>query len=856
MIVLNNITKKYKSKKGSITTALSNFSLDIADNGMVFIVGKSGSGKSTLLNVIGGLDKYDSGEMTILGKNSKDFTYKDFDSYRNTYIGFVFQEFNVLPDYNVYENIVIALELQKKDKSKEEIDNLLSKLELLDLKTRKTNELSGGQKQRVAIARALVKDPKIILADEPTGNLDSVTGGQVLDLLKEISKDRLVIVVSHDVDAAKEYGDRIIEMKDGALESDRVINHKETKDNSEYKIVKSSLPFKDSLKLGVGSLKHKKIKLFFTIVLTMMALFFLSLTDTLSSYDYDTAHAKLLVSKKENFVQIARQQIYDNVYFYSEEKPLKNEDYNIIKEKTNTKLYNVYKLNEDNIFLNLKDIFKLGEDDGNGYSYYNSYINGEIVATDNLKDLIIEDILGKLPSSSNEIIISNYLADHFIKLGVKTWDVSDDEFMIEEIYKPKSYEEILESNKIFSFGSLGKVKVVGIIEYNLDDYQIFKKELKSFNLKDRQIFQELHSKAENIYNKIYVKEDFFDVLEVKDNYHFNYNHKYVLDIENYEVSDEGYYVWSSYISEPIEYFDGTKWVTTNGLEKNEVLLNPLSLKGFDYKNYTKNLLSYLENNIEIDKEMLEKKFFENYFKDYNLVGSSVTLSVYENYSDSKEIEKFENLKVIGILGLFSNNESETNYFSKELLEKYIVPSVSKMSFLLKMNKESDFKKILKDFPFKENLFAKTTYLTDVVSMITVVKVLKSIAYYIVIAFVTFSIFLITSFVSTSVTYRKKEIGILRALGARSFDAIKVFLVEGLIIALISAVLSSSLLVVVTRWMNGIIMAGTSIVITPFIVGIRQVVVTFVLVIAVTIVANIIPIIKISSKKPIDAILEK
>ena len=217
MIEIRNITKIYHSKTGASVKALDNVSVTFPERGMVFILGKSGSGKSTLLNVIGGLDGCDGGEFIIKGKSSKDFVGSDFDAYRNTFIGFIFQEYNILDDFSVGANIGLALELQGKKATNEKINQILSDVDLLDYAKRKPNELSGGQKQRVAIARALVKDPEIIMADEPTGALDSNTGKQIFDTLKELSKTKLVIVVSHDTDFAEKYGDRIIEMKDGRI---------------------------------------------------------------------------------------------------------------------------------------------------------------------------------------------------------------------------------------------------------------------------------------------------------------------------------------------------------------------------------------------------------------------------------------------------------------------------------------------------------------------------------------------------------------------------------------------------------------------------------------------------------------
>lgn len=226
MLEVINITKKYKPKKGPVVNALDGVSIKFPEKGLVFILGKSGSGKSTLLNVLGGLDKVDSGEIIIKGKSSAHFSQSDFDSYRNTYLGFIFQEYNILNEFTVGENIALAIQLQGRKAKQNDVNKILEEVDLANYAKRKPNELSGGQKQRVAIARALIKNPEIILADEPTGALDSKTGIQVFDTLKKLAENKLVIVVSHDREFAEYYGDRVIELKDGKVISD-IEKHKE-----------------------------------------------------------------------------------------------------------------------------------------------------------------------------------------------------------------------------------------------------------------------------------------------------------------------------------------------------------------------------------------------------------------------------------------------------------------------------------------------------------------------------------------------------------------------------------------------------------------------------------------------------
>ncbi len=257
MLTVKDLYKTYKTKGGAETKALNGVSITFPESGMVFLLGKSGSGKSTLLNVCGGLDTPDSGEIVILGKSSREFSGGDFDSYRNTFVGFIFQEYNLLNEFSVEENLALALELQGKNKNKERVNELLEQVDLAGFGRRKPNTLSGGQKQRIAIARALIKDPKIIMADEPTGALDSATGRQVLDTLKKLSETRLVIIVSHDREFAEMYGDRIIELKDGKVISD-VSKEKtpaENKGDTVEMIVASTQTVKSGKKLSAKDIE-------------------------------------------------------------------------------------------------------------------------------------------------------------------------------------------------------------------------------------------------------------------------------------------------------------------------------------------------------------------------------------------------------------------------------------------------------------------------------------------------------------------------------------------------------------------------------------------------------------------------
>lgn len=262
MIELKNISKSYTT--GTFTQkALNKFSVSFRKHEFVAILGPSGSGKSTLLNILGGLDKYDSGDVIINGKSTKNFKDTDWDSYRNKCIGFVFQNYNLISHISILANVEMSMTLNgvsAKERKRKAIE-VLDKVGLKDHMHKKPNELSGGQMQRVAIARALVNDPEIILADEPTGALDSVTSVQIMDLIREISKDKLVVMVTHNDKLAYTYASRIIELEDGELRSDS--NPYEAKDKKDkFSIKKTSMSFLTALNLSFNNIKTKKVELF------------------------------------------------------------------------------------------------------------------------------------------------------------------------------------------------------------------------------------------------------------------------------------------------------------------------------------------------------------------------------------------------------------------------------------------------------------------------------------------------------------------------------------------------------------------------------------------------------------------
>ena len=284
MLKIKNISKSYKTGD-FVQNALKNINLEFRESEFVAILGPSGSGKTTLLNIIGGLDKYDEGDLIINNKSTKKYKNKDWDAYRNNCIGFIFQNYNLISHINILQNVEIGLTLSgvKSKKRRKKALELLEKVGLKDHIHKKPNQLSGGQMQRVAIARALANDPKIILADEPTGALDSKTSVQIMELIKEIAKDKLVIMVTHNPELAKEYATRIIEFKDGNLISDSNPIKDSEKNNDILNIKKTKMKFKTALNLSFNNIKTKKSRTILTAFASSIGIIGIALVLALSN---------------------------------------------------------------------------------------------------------------------------------------------------------------------------------------------------------------------------------------------------------------------------------------------------------------------------------------------------------------------------------------------------------------------------------------------------------------------------------------------------------------------------------------------------------------------------------------------
>lgn len=426
MLKLENVSKIYYTN-GIVATGISKVNLELNIGEFVVITGESGSGKSTLLNVISGIDSYEEGEMYINGKETSHYTEKDFEEYRKKYIANIFQSFNLINSYTVYQNVELVLLLNgyKRKQIKKKVLDIIDKVGLTKFKNTKVSKLSGGQKQRVAIARAIVKDTPIIVADEPTGNLDTKSAYEIIELLKNVAKDKLVVIVTHNIEQVEKYATRIIKMHDG-----KMIQNTEIKNiNEDSKITQASgknITIPNQYRLGIRNtfnIFSKFILLF--IVFTFMSVAFLSEYSAFKLVEHSTEESS---GYSANLRDISKERILINK---QNREPFTEDDYNKIKQ-----LSNIDYIVEDDISLDTE--FILRNDTLNTYGY--------IKDINNFKGNI--DI-GRMPENDDEIILKANKDDYTITQML-------DETLNSEFSLQKSYRE---------GDTIRTVKIVGI-QYN------------------------------------------------------------------------------------------------------------------------------------------------------------------------------------------------------------------------------------------------------------------------------------------------------------------------------------------------------------------------------------------------------
>lgn len=888
MLEAKELKKVYKTKKGVSVEALKGISIKFPEKGMVFLLGKSGSGKSTLLNLLGGLDKYDDGEIIIKGVSSKEFKQSHFDSYRNTYVGFIFQEYNVLEDFTVGANIALAIELQGRKATDDEINRILKEVDLEEFGDRKPNELSGGQKQRVAIARALVKNPQIIMADEPTGALDSKTGQQVFETLKKLSKEKLVIVVSHDREFAEYYGDRIIELADGNILSDvertgnddeaiegivfgndeliikknyhlteedrkmindylagkeidvkaKIVNHQkvgfEKTDESKialgkqnFKLIKSKLPLKNAFKIGASGLKHKKIRLAITIILSFAAFSMFALADTFGNYDHVKTCTNSIADTGISYASVTKSKYIDDEIGYWNDwgYKLSKEEVAKITKDTGVEYKGVYVPMQGQPSLENYDInTKLTERDD--IELYPTYFSGYAEINDSdLKQMGYTIAVGRLPKGNkDEIAISEYMYKTFEKAGYV--DESGKKYPI------RSYKDMV-GKKLKIAGT--EYEITGIVDTKVD-FDRYKSIIENptgkssaENLTNYALSQELDRiKEYSISCVVMVGEGKIEHIKSVSSTAIEMNDFYM------SVENNNHMIGGSYIDK-LENYDKSKITWVDGekkaLGKKELIVSKEAIYFGDDNLSPEEALEYLKGN-----------------PTFNMIYNQYT-------SDADKTEA--GWKVVGIADI----EEEVYILPDDLYDQNWTDMDGEYAFAVaSMPKtKSEISDLVKYcYTPKDNVKYKmqnsVTFELDTVD--EVLKVLSKVFLYVGLGFALFSAIMLSNFIATSISYKKQEIGILRAIGARSNDVFKIFFSESFIIAMINFSLATIATGVMTSIINGVLREKVGILITILNFGLRQVGLLLFVSIAVAAVASFIPVYRIASKKPIEAIRNK
>ncbi len=938
MLEVVNLTKIYKTKGGADVKALDDISLQFPETGMVFLLGKSGSGKSTLLNVCGGLDSPTSGEIIVKGRSSKRFSQSDFDSYRNTYVGFIFQEYNILNEFTVEDNIGLALELQGKSKDKKAIEALLEEVDLAGYARRNPHTLSGGQKQRIAIARALIKSPQIIMADEPSGALDSATGKQVFDTLKKLSKHKLVIVVSHDKEFAEQYGDRIIELKDGKVISDvtktiqqqhvltenlhvigdvlclkkgselseqdfeeiktflknsdndviiasgeqnvqafkevsRISDEgaqeifKETDENeipkktytpSDSRFIRSKLPIRHAAKIGVSSMGHKPVRLCFTMLLCTIAFIFFGLLSTMSFYDSKATYEESMDKVDIPIVRLGIQYTGEERWYAYGELEMSYETTIEGKFTEDDLAFYQEKFGSD-IFGGFPSYSSISVGTVQGYYWSNSVsAMGYLPENHSLRDTLT----GTYPTKDNEICISSY----FAKMLYTCKPVNDNGVAV-ELRSPEDIlgKTILVDNQaytvtgIFESGKLAEKYEILKTEAGSEDYLLLSEYMNT--LADglhQMVFLTENKVTSSTQNTQYYEEEMLYYHSVSAALKSSANEVY-----NFPVSANAAYLPLTDLKKEqnILWFDSGK----TELTENELVL---SAKLFcEYMSAIDNKTYDMKKDIET---LVERVKNENI--SFTLGLRLFNSSTGELFGDTKEFkitgitEYIPNSYDISSIyladsiadALWEEQRTSLDYYL-EFVSDYTAQEGEKYSSLfISYEKKDSQKELIWDILQGNELTSQgatiSVYssLLDTLALVdAIVEILSNVFLYVGIVLAVFAALLFSNFISVSISYKKREIGILRAVGARSLDVFKIFFSESFVIALICVVLaflgSQGICGLLNRFLASEF--GTAL----FVFGPKSWIVLSAIAMSTAVIATFLPVWNAARKKPVESI---
>ncbi len=938
MLELRNLTKKYSTKNGQDVVAINDVSLTFEEKGMVFLLGKSGSGKSTMLNLIGGLDTPDSGEIIIKGKNCKDFSTSDFDSYRNTFIGFVFQDYNLLEEFTLEENIALAFNLQGKKDENKRVSEILKLVELDGMENRKPNTLSGGQKQRIAIARALIKDPEIIMADEPTGALDSKTGKQIFDILKELSKNKLVIVVSHDREFAERYADRIIELKDGRVISDHVRQNieakklnqnvsiiegktaviKNVKDLTEQdlkeiltsisdgegeavitakkeelesvkqsfglleeggkrnfvktdkvnvknygkddtKFIASKLPLKNAVKMSVGSLKAKPIRLAFTIFLSVLAFCMFGVLSTLMLYKPSYTLSKALSTNGYTSVVVSRGAEYNDITYHVDE----NGKRTISEQRQGQKnvLFSnesLQYMNSNNVGMNFAGVFNLSnaenQNDAKPYSIDVSFSNNDLSEfyrtksifgfSDVGEEYLIKNgitLVGDYPTEVNQIAVSDYICNMIIDSSNYPAVTSAETLIGTHIEFKQG------TNKPLKLEIVGVFTASDLSEY----YELkFRTESEKHNALRQQKLTTFATTIKRSFETLaFVAPVFYDAYESRVPVSYAPTQPTVIPARGL-VIDYG---------EPPEDSTITKeytWFNVYSKSRIDITLDACEF--------------YDVNNSSIEFTLGENEIFLHQAKYEQLLQSFTASEIGElqlyakNYKGEVRmlnVKGYYKIKNTNKTTLYIVHDSLIEGFSavkphtyKQKVTDYVHDSTEKYNFLIShcdtserqvnfiLNRNGDIYYSIVNGEYQK-LFSN-----EVMNFVDQIKNIFIVAAVVV---GVFSALMLFNFISASINAKRKEIGILRAVGATGKDVFKIFACESALLTGISFVIASILAFITCIILNNVTLGMSGLVFCKY--GIVNVLLILLISVSISLVATIAPVVKEARKSPVESI---